>query len=160
MNYEEFLAEARERNLRVPPIETASRRRNLPLLSNEALFQLPFLAMVILSISKGRRKPSLPELGQIVGECIEVSLPGFTSSPQHIGWSANLRIRTVKALTFLETSGLVAVNSRARTLTLTEKGRHVIERAMADESFLSQVLTVVERNHRNLIAEAQIRLEV
>ena len=49
-------------------------------LDNEALFQLPLLAMSILAISKGLSKPQLPEIGQLVGECLERTVAGFKGS--------------------------------------------------------------------------------
>lgn len=156
MNYEEFFREASQRNVRLvadPDLEQGSR---VTLLSNEALFQLPFLAMVIMSISKGTRKPALSELGQLVGECLERTLVGFKGSAQHIGWSANLRIRTVKALTFLETSCLVEVGLRTKAVTLTERGRSVLDHAMSDDSNLSNTLRTVERNYRNISVESEI----
>ena len=115
MNYDEFFREANQRNVRLVADADQDQTSNVTLLGNEALFQLPFLAMAILSICKGSRKPVLSELGQIVGECLERTLVGFKGSAQHIGWSANLRIRTVKALTFLEISGLIEVGLRTKS---------------------------------------------
>jgi len=156
MNYDEFFREASKRNLRLVADADQDQASKVTLLSNEALFQLPFLAMVIMSICKGSRKPPLSELGQVVGECLERTLVGFKGSAQHIGWSANLRIRTVKALTFLETSGLIEVGLRSKSVTLTERGRLVLERAMADDGNLSNTLRAVERNYRNLSVESDI----
>jgi hypothetical protein len=156
MNYEEFFREASQRNVRLIATPDHEQESRVTLLSNEALFQLPFLAMVIMSISKGTRKPALSELGQLVGECLERTLVGFKGSAQDIGWSANLRIRTVKALTFLETCGLVEVGLRTKALTLTDKGRVVLERAMSDDTNLSNTLRTVERNYRNFSVESEI----
>lgn len=159
MKYEEFLEEVQQNPVRLQPFDRR-RTREVALLSNEALFQLPFLAMVIMTISSGRRKPRLAELGQLVGECIEASIAGFKSSPQQIGWSANLRIRTVKALTFLELLQLVHVNKAGKVVELLPRGREVLERVWKEDSTLAQTLQVVERSYRNLTTEAQIRLEV
>ncbi|MCU8107499.1 hypothetical protein L5M38_23745 [Shewanella sp. SM101] len=49
-------------------------------LSNEALFQLPLISIIILLLAKDRRKPLVAEIGQLVGESIESSLPGFKGS--------------------------------------------------------------------------------
>lgn len=159
MSYEKFLQEARERNLRLP-VDSSEAGGRLPQLDNEALFQLPFLAMTILAISKGTRKPSLSEIGQLVGECLEATMVGFKGSSQHIGWSANLRIRTVKALTFLEASNLTEINQRTQKLHVTEKGRQVLDRAIENSGDLADAIHMLERNHRNITREAQIRLEV
>lgn len=95
MNAAEFFDEATKRNLRLNlPVELSAPAFSL---SNEALFQLPLLAMTILAITKGAGKPFLPEIGQLVGECLERTVAGFKGSSQDIGWSGNLRIRTIKA---------------------------------------------------------------
>src|SRR5215469_16869281 len=85
MSSTEFFSEARRLGLKLnlsgeglSPVHT---------LDNEALFQLPLLAMTILAISKGRSKPDLPEIGQLVGECLERTVAGFKGSSQAIGWS-------------------------------------------------------------------------
>lgn len=159
MNYTEFLLEVETSKASLARSDRAEHPRT-HLLTNEALFQLPFLAMVILTLAKGTRKPSLTQLGQLVGECIEDSIPGFKRSPQQIGWSANLRIRTIKALTFLEVSGLARISTGERTVVATEKGRQVYDAVMTTDGALAGTLVAVERSYRNLAAEAQIRLEV
>ncbi|MEG2778999.1 MAG: hypothetical protein RR905_06930, partial [Aurantimicrobium sp.] len=115
MSSNEFFSEARRLGLKLnlsgegpSPMHT---------LDNEALFQLPLLAMTILAISKGRSKPELPEIGQLVGECLERTVAGFKGSSQDIGWSGNLRIRTIKALTFLESTGQVTIDKVTREIS-------------------------------------------
>ena len=158
MNFEEFFQEAEERKLRIAGDEGEPHRALL--LSNEALFQLPLLAMAVLVLSRGIRKPKQDQLGQLVGECLERSLAGFKGSSQHIGWSANLRIRTIKALMFLEMAGLVAPVLASRTFSITERGRQILNAAMDSDSHLARTLHVIERNHRNIATEHQIRLEL
>lgn len=155
MNYEEFFDLAASRGLRVSN-DLASNESEV-YLSNEALFQLPFLAMVIMVLAKGQRKPVPEELGQLVGECLEKTVAGFKGSPQGIGWSANLRIRTVKALTFLEAANLVLVHPRTRSIALTELGRRIIETVFASDSQLSVHLATVERGYQNISAEKAIQ---
>ena len=155
MNYEEFFALAESHGLRVTPSQSLP--EGSIYLSNEALFQLPLLAMVIMILAKGQRKPVPEELGQLVGECIERAVAGFKGSPQGIGWSANLRIRTVKALTFLETAGLVSVNPRRRVITLSEMGRKVIERVFESDNSLALALATIERSYHNIAAEKAIQ---
>jgi hypothetical protein len=158
MNLDEFFAEAEARGLRLERQGHASDRHMT--LGNEALFQLPFLAIAILTLSKGHTKPALSEIGQLVGECVEKAVVGFKGSPQDIGWSANLRIRTVKALTFLEVAGLVVVNRHTHRLSATEIGRQVFERAARGSGSLALAISTVERAYQDLTAEAQIRLRL
>ncbi len=158
MNLHEFFEEAAELQLKVSLPEA---REPIPhALSNEALFQLPLLAMVILSMSKGKSKPELPEIGQLVGECLERTVAGFKGSSQDIGWSANLRIRTIKALTFLEATGLAEVEARTKLINATDMGRQVYDRAVEDEGYLSYALQTVERSYLNIRAETKIKGEV
>lgn len=158
MNLDEFFNEAKRLNLR---IELPSKK--VPLshsLSNEALFQLPLLAMTILAISKGRSKPGLPEIGQLVGECLERTVAGFKGSSQDIGWSANLRIRTIKALTFLEATGLAEVDTRTREISATTSGRKVYDLASQGETSLSISLQIIEKSYQNIRAEFRLQGEV
>ncbi len=158
MTYEEFFRQADQRNVRIVVDDTCEDSQNS--LSNEALFQLPLLAMVILTISKGKSKPVLSEIGQLVGECLERTVSGFKGSSQDIGWSANLRIRTVKALTFLEMSGLATVDERTKLISTTDRGRIVFNQAISAEGRLSNALFTVERSYQNIRAESKIREEV
>ena len=129
-------------------------------LDNEALFQLPFLAMTILAICKGRSKPALSEIGQLVGECLERTVAGFKGSSQDIGWSGNLRIRTIKALTFLETTGQVVVDKATREIYATDLGKKVYTSAIEGESLLAHSMKTVELSYQYIRDEALIRGEV
>lgn len=159
MDYNDFFREASRRGVRL----SAERRTTTyhPSLSNEALFQLPLLAMVILVLSKGRSKPAAAQLGQLIGECLERTVAGFKGSSQDIGWSANLRIRTVKALTFLERTGLVEVDPRASVVNATSRGREVIQHVFKEESsMLAEAMLIIERSYDNIRAERRIGAEV
>jgi len=158
MNYEQFFNEAARLDLRLPSSDPFAYVHST--LDNEALFQLPLLAMVILVLSKGNSKPKLSELGQLVGECLERTVAGFKGSSQDIGWSANLRIRTVKALTFLERAGFVNVDEREGRLTINDMGRVIIDNVMDSESPLTLALLIVDRSYENIRAERRIRAEV
>jgi hypothetical protein len=155
VNYEDFFQEIREKGLELKfdnPGYTPGAR-----LSNEALFHLPLLAITILMLAKGSRKPKIDQIGQLVGECFERTFTGFKGSSQHLGWSATLRVRTVKALTFLETAGLVYIENGRIAVTL--KGKSVIAAGLEAESTdLAYTLRVVERNYRNISVEKQISL--
>lgn len=129
-------------------------------LDNEALFQLPFICMVILVISKGKRKPLVSQLGQLVGECLEKSIPSFKGSSQHLGWSANLRVRTVKALSFLELANLVIINNQNGRMQLSELGKKVIQRALDGQDDLSSNLLCIAREYRNVCVSRQLDLEL
>jgi hypothetical protein len=159
MSLEQFFSEAERLNLRVE-----LRDPDAPLvahaLSNEALFQLPLLAMAILTLAKAKSKPRLPEIGQLVGECLERTVAGFKGSSQDIGWSANLRIRTIKALTFLEATGLAHVDQQTREIAATSLGRAVYRHAIEEGSPLALSLGVIETSYENIRAEARIEGEV
>lgn len=129
-------------------------------LDNEALFQLPLLAMTILTICKGRSKPELPEIGQLVGECLERTVAGFKGSSQDIGWSGNLRIRTIKALTFLESTGQVIIDKATREISATELGKRVYASAVQGESLLAHSMKTIELSYQYIRDEARVRGEV
>jgi hypothetical protein len=129
-------------------------------LDNEALFQLPLLAMTILAICKGRSKPELPEIGRLVGECLERTVAGFKGSSQDIGWSGNLRIRTIKALTFLESTGQVVINKATREISATDLGKRVYTCAIEGESLLAHSMKTVELSYQYIRDEARVRGEV
>jgi hypothetical protein len=156
MNFDTFFDEVRSKKVELAfdnPVEGPTAR-----LSNEALFHLPLLAVTILLLAKAKRKPRIDQLGQIVGECFERTFVEFKGSSQHLGWSANLRMRTVRALTFLETARLVSIDKSKGRITATSSGKTVIHAAMGDTSDLAYTLRVIERNYRNASVEKQISL--
>lgn len=131
-----------------------------PRLDNEALFHLPFISMVILLMSKDSRKPKVTDLGQLVGDALERSFNAYKSSSQHLSWSANLRIRTVKAMSFLEVSRLVEIHNRKGKLVATDLGKKVIRNALEMESDLSYNLLIIQRNYRNICLEKKMDFEL
>jgi hypothetical protein len=158
MSSADFFKEARKFNVRLnlaadPPAPTHS-------LDNEALFQLPLLAMTILSITKGGSKPQLPEIGQLVGECLERTVAGFKGSSQDIGWSGNLRIRTIKALTFLESTGQVIIDEHTRRISATELGKKVYKDAVDGDSRLAVSMKTIELSYQYIRDEDRARGEV
>ncbi|MBT9522853.1 MAG: hypothetical protein IV101_18415 [Dechloromonas sp.] len=158
MNATEFFDEAAKLNIRLNlPAELSVPAHSL---GNEALFQLPLLAMTILAITKGAAKPLLPELGQLVGECLERTVAGFKGSSQDIGWSGNLRIRTIKALTFLETTEQITVDKRTRRISATELGKKVYQSAIVCESPLAMSMKTIELSYQYIRDEARVRGEV
>lgn len=158
MNATEFFDEATKLNIRLNlPAKLSESAHSL---SNEALFQLPLLAMTILAISKGGSKPLLPEIGQLVGECLERTVAGFKGSSQDIGWSGNLRIRTIKALTFLETTGQIYIDKHTRRISATELGKKVYQSAITDESPLAICIKTIELSYQNVRNEARVKGEV
>lgn len=156
MDYEGFFQEYQDRDIQLSFDRSESVATHK--LSNEALFHLPLLAMTILLLSKSRRKPKSNELGQIIGECFERTFVGFKGSSQHLGWSANLRMRTVKALTFLETAELVRVDLHDSRIKVTQKGKKIIEKSLVGDTDLSHTLYVFERNYQDLQIEKQISM--
>lgn len=158
MNYEKFFERVRNEGIEL----RFDNKRVFEgvLLSNEALFHLPLLALTLLMLSKGRRKPSSQQIGQLVGECLEKSLVGFKGSAQHVGWSANLRVRTVRALNFLEIANLAKVDEIKGIIEATSLGHKVINTVLEKESGLSYTLRVIDQNYRNICVEKQIELEL
>jgi len=158
MKIDEFWESVKESKLNLGPIRSST--DDSPLLSNEALFHLPLLAMFILMMAKGRKKPRLDELGQTVGECIERTLAGFKGSSQHIGWSGNLRVRTINALAFLELADLVHVNQDTKFISPTEKGAMFYAVATTGDGNLAMTLKHAERCYGDMARETQLKLRV
>ena len=158
MNYEAFFSEIKQKGIELRFDNTGEGQT--PRLSNEALFHLPLLAITILMLAKCKRKPRIDEIGQLVGECFERTFAGFKGSSQHLGWSANLRVRTVRALTFLETAELVVIDAEKGNIRATEKGRTVVIHALESDSDLSYTLKSIERSYRNISVEKQISMNL
>lgn len=158
MNFDLFFNEAEKVNLNLGFVE--KKQSNIGMLDNEALFQLPFISLVILALAKDRRKPKVEELGRLVGECIELTMPAFKKSKQNIGWSANLRIRTINAMTFLESAELIDINNRKGKLKTTDKGKRLVNSAIKNEDNLSYTLLEICRSYRNICVSRQLDLEL
>jgi hypothetical protein len=158
MNASEFFEEATRLDIRLKlPVEISVPAHSL---SNEALFQLPLLAMTILAIAKGSAKPLLPEIGQLVGECLERTVIGFKGSSQDIGWSGNLRIRTIKALTFLESTRQISVDKFTQRVSATDLGKKVYQSAMKGENPLAMSMKTIELSYQYIRDETRIKGEV
>lgn len=158
MDFELFFKQLQHKPISISADNTELNLRDS--LDNEALFQLPFICMVILAFAKDRRKPLVSSLGQLVGECLELSIPSFKGSSQHLGWSSNLRVRTVKALDFLELAELVTVDNRNSHVAATELGRKVVDKALKNESDLASNLSRISREYRNISVMRQLDLEL
>lgn len=157
MNFDIFFENLASNEMSLDIGKNAKHDRDI---NNEALFQLPLIALIILVMSGGRRKPRVPELGQFVGESIEASMGGFKGSSQKLGWSANLRVRTVVALRFLEQANLAQVDNRMGRIAITDLGKKVVLRAMKDDTDLSYNLAVINRSYRNICVARQLDLEL
>lgn len=158
MNFDIFFDQVEESGLVIPLAMTIN--KSSILLSNEALFQLPLISLIILVMAKDKRKPFVSEIGQLVGTSLEDSMPGFKGSSQHLGWSANLRVRTVKAISFLEHSELVIISNRKGRIKITELGKKVIHSAINAENDLSYNLAQIARSYRNICVHKQLDLEL
>jgi predicted transcriptional regulator len=158
MNFEKFFEKISlsERNIKFDHNELNKSH----LLNNEALFQLPLISLIILLMAKDRRKPCVSEIGQLVGESIETSMSGFKGSAQHIGWSANLRVRTVKAISFLENAQLIEIPNNKGKVKITELGKKVINRALNQDDILAYNLAEISKAYRNLCVSKQIDMEL
>lgn len=158
MDYEIFFNQLEESELRVDLEHSVDDR--IQLLDNEALFQLPLISLIVLLMAKDRRKPFVSEIGQMVGESIEASMPGFKGSSQHLGWSANLRVRTVKALSFLEYGDMIEIPNRKGRIKVTNLGKKVINSALQKDDNLSYNLSVIARSYRNICVSKQLEMEL
>lgn len=159
MNFDTFFASIEQRDLLIPISENIKQITHSPL-DNEALFQLPLISIIILALAKSNRKPKISEIGQLIGECIELTFPSYKGSAQHVGWSANLRIRTVKSLSFLEQANLIIINNRKERLNITELGKKVVERAMTWDENLEYYLVSISRSYRNICISRQLDMEM
>jgi hypothetical protein len=158
MNFEKFFERTSLNDTKISYEEKHTQKHHL--LNNEALFQLPLISLIVLLMAKDRRKPKVSEIGQLVGECIENSIPGFKGSAQHVGWSANLRVRSVKAISFLEITKLIEVNNRKGKIQISELGKKVIEKAQSKEDDLACQLSEIARAYRNICVSKQLDLEL
>ncbi|CAI8898009.1 MarR family transcriptional regulator [Pseudomonas marginalis] len=158
MNYDEFFESVTRREISIVVLERDTQKNYQ--LSNEALFQLPLISMIVLLLAKDRRKPIVTEIGQMVGESIEASLVGFKGSSNHLGWSAILRIRTVKAISFLERSGMIEIRKNDNRMLATTLGQKVIDRALSNDDDLSYNLSLIQRSYRNICVNKQMDLEL
>ncbi|EOK5726547.1 hypothetical protein ACM6U3_004483, partial [Vibrio vulnificus] len=93
-------------------------------------------------------------------ECIEKTMPAFKTSKQKIGWSANLRIRTINAMTFLESAGFIFINNRKSKLEITLKGKSLIGSALKEEDNLAYTLLEISKSYRNICVARQLDLEL
>lgn len=158
MSSADFFSEAKRLNVKLHLSETGPPPART--LDNEALFQLPLLAMTILAVSKGLSKPQLPEIGQLVGECLERTVDGFKGSSQYIGWSGNLRIKTIKALTFLESTGQVVIDDDTRRISATDLGKKVYKSAIEGDSQLAFSMKTIELSYQFIRDETRARGDV
>ena len=158
MNLNEFFSRVEQRSISV---RVSQDLRPRPIgLDNEALFQLPFIALAVLVLAKDRRKPFVSEVGQLVGESLEATVPSFKGSSKHLGWSANLRVRTVKALQFLEVAGLALVDNRKSRVAGTDLGAKVVGAALSNDDDLAFILKKLALAYRNICVSRQLDMEV
>lgn len=123
------------------------------ILGNETLFHIPLIALTIVLLARSRAKPKRDEIGMLIGNCFEQSIASFKGSTQELGWSANLRVRTVKALTFLEDTGLVVVNKHNSRIEATPAGQKLVDSVLSEESHLCLALLTIRRTYRNICKE-------
>jgi hypothetical protein len=158
MNFDSFFEKVKASKAIIGVDQEFASESNL--LNNEALFQLPLISLIVLLLAKGRRKPFVSEIGQLVGESIEDSMYGFKGSSQHIGWSANLRVRTVKAISFLEQANLIIIENRKGRVQITDLGKKVINHAINKDDNLAWNLTKISRSYRHICVSKQLDMEL
>lgn len=158
MNYKEFFERLADTDLVIPIDEVSmAKRTRYDTLDKEALFQLPLICLIVLTMVGSNRKPFVSQIGQLVGECIQLSMPAFKKSKQHIAWSSNLRVRTVKAITFLEHANLIVVKNRKGRANITDLGKKVIKYTMATDNELSANLAAIRMAYRNICVSNQLK---
>jgi len=158
MNFDSFFEKVKESKAIIEIDQESTYESNL--LNNEALFQLPLISLIVLLLAKDKRKPFVSEIGQLVGESIEDSMYGFKGSSQHIAWSANLRVRTVKAISFLEQTNLIIIENRKGRVQITSLGKKVINHAINKDDNLAWNLTKISRSYRNICVSKQLDMEL
>jgi len=157
MDYEDFFQSAKD--IKPDFSNIKANEEDYTPLANDALFHLPLLAISILALCKIRGKFTVSEVGQVIGECFERTLPGFKGSAQLLGWSSNLRVRTINALCFLEDSGLVTVSMKSdKEINATKLGKNLIDKTLADDTELSYVIARIQRSYNNLKKESNIEM--
>ncbi|WP_185232620.1 hypothetical protein [Teredinibacter franksiae] len=153
MTFENFFIEVEKRESGIIlPSDTEGGAR---FLDNESLFQLPLISLIVLIMASGQRKPIVSELGQLVGETIESVFTGFKGSARHLGWSALLRIRTVKSVSFLELSGFIEIRNKDSRLAVTKKGQKLLKSVLSKNSELASNLLEVKDAFAILHKDAQ-----
>lgn len=161
MNFETFFKRIAKKDLVIPIDLPSDNNKNKNVtLDNEALFQLPLISLIVLSMTSSRRKPFVSQIGQLVGESIQLSMPAFKESKQHLAWSSNLRVRTVKAITFLEHAGLIEIKNRKGRANITDLGKKVVKHAMDTDSELSANLSAIRIAYRNICISNQLKMEI
>ncbi len=138
-------------------LESSVTKREKRKISNEALFQIPFISMSILFLSKGRSKPTVNEICQKIGAAFERSFPAFRGSSQHLGWSSNMRVRTTTAVSFLEMAELITVNNHDKKISITDLGKVVIEKVINGDGNLKDNITVVSKNFNGIRKEDKVK---
>ena len=154
MNFQEAIKIARTESRHLTT--SYSTRHYRDALGNETLFHIPLIALTIVMLAGGRAKPKRDDIGMLIGTCFEQSIASFKGSTQELGWSANLRVRTVKALTFLEDTGLVSVNKSNSRIETSDAGKKFIDKVLKQESQLCLALLTIKRSYRNICKERDI----
>ncbi|MCI5139954.1 MAG: hypothetical protein D3922_16445 [Candidatus Electrothrix sp. AR1] len=85
---------------------------------------------------------------------------GFKGSAQHLGWSANLRLRTVKAIGFLELAQLIEIDSRNKRINISKLGRKIIDKALSRDDDLTYNLSTIAREYRNICVSKRLDMEL
>ncbi|MCX5511094.1 hypothetical protein [Pseudomonas sp. BJa3] len=158
MNFREAVSTAKTESLAL--LTESSPKGRQDVLGNESLFHTPLIALTIILLARSRAKPKYDEIGMLVGVCFEKSLAGFKGSIQELGWSANLRIRTVKAFTFLENTGFIIIDKSSSRIEATEIGKKLIDNVLKEDSRLCIALLKIKRAYRNICKERAVEVKL
>jgi len=154
MKFNEFKEVYRESKILIKSNENINKSNNL--LSHDALFHLPFISLAIIIIAKKRAHTHVKYLPAILGECMESTLDGLANTKYSLSWSSNFRVRSVRALDFLESANLVLVDKNNR-LCITPLGKKVCKKAMKEDNDLKIALLRIDRTFDFAYAEKKVR---
>lgn len=158
MNFREAIQVARSES---PTLTFSySSKERTDILGNETLFHIPLIALTIVLLASSRSKPKYNDIGMLISNCFEQSIASFKGSTQELGWSTNLRVRTVKALTFLEDTGMVAININNSRIEASEAGKLLVEKILSEDSHLCLALLKIKRTYRNMCKERDIEAKL
>lgn len=118
----------------------------------DALFHLPLLALAVMVIA--RRTPfRTVALWRNIAMLLVEHFSALRCSPHGLETSLTLRRRCADALAFLEAAKLAAVSPDSRReVTLTQQGKHHLDRAAREENDLGLLIRGLARNQERIKA--------
>lgn len=139
MDIDAFLQEIGSEDVRFPVPTLPSAPTRAPE-SVDALFHLPLLALTIMTAA--RHKPfQAVALGRTVARLLVERFTALRDTPRNLERSVTMRRRSVEALVFLESAGLVVVSrDEHREISLSPDGKAQLDRARRSQGDLGLLL--------------------